>query len=190
MVLTNHKCPKCNTGRIAEDDDELKCMNCGQRFRREAEAINKEPASNGANGTEPKKGIELTITLNPTNLPELFHAGAMARGYDSSRAYLSSKGVDNNTLARMNNGNVLHVPAILAVMQDLGVTPAELVKLMSNTRPTHAQEKAVPRNGQRSYTCPECNGPKSPQAKTCKNCRTFANNFPNAPAAAASGEAA
>ena len=159
-TTAGQRCSHCQ-GALRRDEDELVCMTCGRRYQV------KRPEAPVAS-----EGIEIVVTLKPTNLSELYSAMATARDYSSAREYLQSKGLSQGAAQRMIMGDGVDVKGLLAVVEDSGITGADLLKLMRATaaaRPRPAANRPPPS----SKTCQACGAANGNRARKCQTCGAF-----------------
>ena len=127
---------------------------CGSRYAKKAEAQ--------------EEGVEITVTLRPQTLPELFDALAVANGSSSGRAYLETKGASAGVARQMMSGAVIDTSATVKVIDETGITAGDFIKLLKST--VSSTGVATKGGSKKDNACPDCGVSIGPNSKRCRQC--------------------
>lgn len=122
------RCPKCE-GMMREDDGDLTCINCGNTEYLPPGGPELAPAR-GENGRGP---LVITVELRPKNLQEFYGGMAAIKGLTKPEWIAQTLGVPAGKANRMANGEVIYTEAALALVEEQGITPVDLVDLIRGT---------------------------------------------------------
>lgn len=131
-------CPQCGGGPLRDDEGQALCPNCGRRY---------EWPKDRASATGKSGGVELTVTLKPKDLPELFAALGMVTGKTGNQ-YLQSLGLAPQSAGQMMTGSVLYIEPLLKVMETAVLTPSDFVTLLKATKPAPKNKGGRPKKGE------------------------------------------
>ena len=117
-------CPQCQ-GLLVDDplEGEVKCSSCSRRYEKP------KGRDRGAQGG----ALQITVTLEPKTLPELYTAIAQTKGMTTGTAYLQSLGLSTSEAKHMAQGRIVYPEAAVKVIEDLGITPTDFITLLKAT---------------------------------------------------------
>ena len=98
--MATPKCANCNGLMTPDEDEMLKCANCGRRVL----------AKNGHDD------ITINIELKPKDFKELIAGLARAHGHRSATGYLASLGLRYGRANKMARGDIFYAEALVALI--------------------------------------------------------------------------